>query len=184
MSPGWYPVRSSRRLTELDRRQGRCIGRRWKSTFVLGGDQTQAILNHGKTETSMKAFIAAGVVTVCALAAQPARTQEGKEQDINFWMKKKLDYSQAILSGLATADFDAINKNATSMDRLSKLEKFVRRSDAEEYRAQLRVFLAANKDLIKATEKKNIDGATLAFTQMTLSCVNCHKALRDEKKKK
>lgn len=131
----------------------------------------------------MKSFVMLAVVALCALVAQPARPQENKEQDMNFWMKKKLDYSQAILSGLATADFDAIGKNATSMDRLSKLEKFVRRSDAEEYRAQLRVFLAANKDLMTAAEKKNIDGATLAFTQMTLSCVNCHKALRDEKKK-
>lgn len=131
----------------------------------------------------MKSFVVLTGITLCALVAQPARPQENKEQDMNFWMKKKLDYSQAILSGLATADFDAISKNATSMDRLSKLEKFVRRSDAEEYRAQLRVFLAANKDLITAAEKKNIDGATLAFTQMTLSCVNCHKALRDEKKK-
>jgi hypothetical protein len=130
----------------------------------------------------MRIILAATVVALCALAAQQAWAQEGREQDVNFWMKKKLDYSQSILSGLATADFDAIGKNAESMSRLSKLEKWVRRSDADEYRAQLRVFLAANKDLTRAAEQKNIDGATLAFTQMTFSCVNCHKALRDEKK--
>ena len=130
----------------------------------------------------MKAFFATAVIALCALAAHRAWGQEGREQDMNFWMKKKLEYSQAILSGLATADFDAIGNNAERMGRLSKLEKWVRRSDAEEYRAQSRVFLAANKDLILAAERKNIDGATLAFTQMTISCVNCHKALRDEKK--
>ena len=131
----------------------------------------------------MRAFITAAVVIVCPLAGLAVWAQEGKEQEMNFWMKKKLDYSQNILSGLATADFGAIGKNAESMARLGKLETFIRRSNAEEYRAQLRVFLAANKELTLAAEKKNIDGATLAFTQMMLSCVNCHKALRDEKKK-
>ncbi len=101
---------------------------------------------------------------------------------MNFWMKKKLEYSQNILSGLATADFDAIGKNAEGMNRLSKVEKWARRTDAEEYRAQLRVFLTANQDLIRQADRKNIDGATLAFTQITLSCVNCHKVLRDQKK--
>ena len=129
-----------------------------------------------------RTLIVAPVVALCLLIALPANAQEGKEQDMNFWMKRKLEYSQNILSGLATADFEAISKNAESMGRLSRLEQWVRRTDAEEYRTQLRVFLTANKDLIREADRKNIDGATLAFTQITLSCVNCHKVLRDQKK--
>ena len=35
-------------------------------------------------------------------------------------------------------------------------------------------------ELIRHSNEKNLDGATLAFTQMTLSCVNCHQQLRED----
>ena len=93
-------------------------------------------------------------------------------------MQKKLEYSKNILEGLATEDFDLISKNAAEMRKLSAFEAFVRYSDAQAYRTQLQVFDFANMELIRAAEEKNLDGAALAFTQSTISCVNCHKSLR------
>jgi len=33
--------------------------------------------------------------------------------------------------------------------------------------------------LIKAAKEKNLDGATLAYLEMTSSCVKCHKHVRE-----
>ena len=34
-------------------------------------------------------------------------------------------------------------------------------------------------DLVKQAKAKNIDGATLAYVKLTMSCVQCHKFIRD-----
>jgi len=92
-------------------------------------------------------------------------------------MKKKLEYSQNILSGLAIEDFASIRKNATSMKALDVLEKYVH-PRSNDYRMQLQTFQFANDELIRNAREKNVDGAALAYVQLTMSCVNCHKVLR------
>lgn len=111
-------------------------------------------------------------------ADKPAEVEAKVEQTTSFWMQKKLEYSQHILSGLALEDFEQIGRSAQAMQRLGKIEAFVRRHDTGAYRTQFRVFQFANEELIRFAADKNIDGAALAFTQLTLSCVNCHKQLR------
>jgi hypothetical protein len=48
------------------------------------------------------------------------------------------------------------------------------------YQTQLQVFRFASNELVRLAEEKNLDGASLAYTQMTISCVNCHKFLRQQ----
>ncbi len=105
--------------------------------------------------------------------AEPEQEPKG-----SFWMEKKMEYSQKILQGLATGDYDAIAKPARSMNALTQMEKWVR-SGVPEYRTQLQIFQSANQQLVKMAEDKNLDGAALAYVQLTLSCVNCHKVVRD-----
>ncbi len=76
------------------------------------------------------------------------------------------------------ADFDAIGKTARTMNSLTHMEKWVR-GTTPEYRTQLRFFENANEQIIRAADKENLDGAALAYVQLTLSCVNCHKVVRD-----
>lgn len=111
-----------------------------------------------------------------ALAEEP----EPSLENVSYWMSRKLTLSQDVLAGLALKDFDKIVKAAGQMDRLNSIEKFVRGQNAE-YRAQLDLFRYANKALIRNADQENLDGATLAFNQLTLSCVNCHKVVRDGK---
>ena len=91
-------------------------------------------------------------------------------------MQKKLEYSGKILAGLAREDFEEIGKNARSMNALTQMEKWVR--GTAEYRTQLRIFQNANEQLIRMADEEKLDGAALAYVQLTLSCVNCHKAVR------
>jgi cytochrome c556 len=108
--------------------------------------------------------------------AQVAGAAENEEP--SYWMKKKMEYSEKILAGLAKADFAEIEKNARSMNSLSQIESWVR-AGAPEYKSQLATFRSANKSLIRMAQEEDVDGATLAFMQLTQSCVQCHKLIRD-----
>ena len=63
------------------------------------------------------------------------------------------------------------------MKSLNLIESFVRRKTPG-YEVQLKVFAFSTDELIRNAKEQNTDGATLAFTQMTVSCVNCHKEIR------
>jgi hypothetical protein len=124
------------------------------------------------------AIVSAPVCLPSSSRAEEPEKPQAKQGVRSFWMEKKLDYSQAILSGLATADFDEVGKNARAMNGLSEIEKFVR-GKTPGYRTQLKFFRFTNDELIRQSDRGNLDGAALAFTQLTLTCVNCHKHIRD-----
>lgn len=109
------------------------------------------------------------------LAEQPKG--EAKPEDTSFWMRKKLEYSGRILEGLAKEDYEEIGKAARSMRALTHMERWVR-AGMPEYRTQLRNFERANDQLIRHADEKQLDGAALAYVQLTLSCVDCHKVIR------
>ncbi len=127
----------------------------------------------------MRRRIVAGVLAILLLPLA-LTAEDGKEDnEPSFWMKQKLKYSQEILNGLAQEDYELIAKNATAMQGLNKIEFFVRQKP-EGYRTQLKSFQFSVNELVRNAEDENIDGATLAFTQMTISCVNCHKEVRKQ----
>jgi len=113
------------------------------------------------------------------------KSRGGDDQPNNrngsLWMKQKLGASQNILAGLTTADYESIEKNARSMIAIGYLEKWVR-ADTPGYQTMLRDFDFANKSLVLAAREKNLDGATVAYLQLTLSCVHCHRIVRDGRK--
>jgi hypothetical protein len=114
---------------------------------------------------------------VAVAPGQEKKPSDEAQNTPSFWMQKKLEYSQNILAGLAEADFDKIAENAQAMQGLSKVEWFVR-SRTPGYRTQLEIFLDANADLVKQAKQENLEGASFAFTQLTISCVNCHRKIR------
>jgi cytochrome c556 len=133
----------------------------------------------------MRKSLAALTMLVVTLAAFPASGDEpakksGEDQG-SIWMKQKLSASQFILAGLTKGDFDAIDKNASSMLTVAYFEQWFR-SDMPNYKTMMKDFEYANKALMLAAREKNLDGATLAYMQQTVSCVNCHKIVRDVKK--
>jgi len=92
-------------------------------------------------------------------------------------MDVKVQESQLVFAALARADFDAIAQSTKKLKTLSALEGFVRRSTPG-YRTQLRSFEFAVDEIQLQAKRQNIEGVALAFNQLTLSCVNCHKLLR------
>ncbi len=102
----------------------------------------------------------------------------GEEKTSSDQMKKKVEYSKNILEALVKEDFEGITKNAKALNKLG--EQRWRDAESPEYRTQNQVFWFTSGALVMAGEQENMDGAVLAYTQLTMSCVNCHKILRRE----
>ncbi len=119
--------------------------------------------------------IANVIVGMLLLASCCTAGEKRKTEDL---MQKKLEYSSNILAGLTNEDFELIAKNAQALHDFGK-QKWLE-TDSPEYRTQNQVFWFTSAALLLAAENKNIDAATLSYTQMTFSCVNCHKLLRKQ----
>lgn len=121
------------------------------------------------------AFVLA--VLLMTLVFVPRAAAEEEEDGKMSLMRKKLVQTQRILEGLTTEDYELIAKNARKLNKLTVLEKWVR-ANTLEYKSQLSMFQQANRELIRFADDKNLDGASLAYLQLTLTCVNCHKQVR------
>jgi hypothetical protein len=92
-------------------------------------------------------------------------------------MRAKLEHSQKVLEGLTTEDFDMIAKGAGQMEVLSQ-EAAWQVLQTPEYRLQSGEFRRAVRGLKDAAAKKNLEGAALAYVEVTLKCVRCHAYVR------
>jgi hypothetical protein len=125
-----------------------------------------------KRSTSLAVLAAMGGIGLLGGAEQPP----AKPKTL---MQRKLDHAQRMLEGLAVEDYALIAQHARAMNDLGLLEKS-RHAESMSYQTQLQVFRFANDELVRLAEEKNLEGALLAYTQMTISCVNCHKYLRQQ----
>lgn len=122
--------------------------------------------------------VAAGFTTLAARGGED-EPEPKKRTFASVGMRIKLDLAREILTGLTTDDFEIVEKNAVAMQGLNELERFAR-AKTPGYDTQLRIFRFTTTELVEAAKEKNLDRATLAYTQMTINCVNCHKHLRKE----
>lgn len=98
----------------------------------------------------------------------------------NPFMQLKLKNSQAALNGIAVGNFDTVAEAADYLVRLSKKAEF-QKKDVPDYERFNEEFRRSAERLLKAARAKNQDGATLAYVQLSTTCVDCHKHLRDLK---
>lgn len=136
----------------------------------------------------MKRFLIVALLLV-GLMALPSSSSTGDQKPdkevkkkASLWMKAKTKLSQDILVGLTEADFEKIAKNAKALNLVDYFEVVARAKTDDEYRQQASLFASANLELIRQAEAKNIFGATLAYNQLTVSCVQCHVIVRKSTK--
>jgi hypothetical protein len=101
---------------------------------------------------------------------KPTKTQE--------LMQKKLKCSQSVLEGVALNDFDKIADNADQLIAISQKAEWVV-VKTPQYELFSNQFRKAAESLGKNAKAKNLDGAALDYVDLTMTCVKCHKYVRE-----
>ena len=92
-------------------------------------------------------------------------------------MHKKLAASQSVLEGLVVEDFDLVAEGAKQLKATATAAEFMAFNDPL-YIEQAEDFRRVVNKLAVAAKEKRLDGATLGYMDMTMSCVECHKHVR------
>lgn len=121
----------------------------------------------------------AGLAALTLLAAGAAAQQQRTRAE---FMRQKLVFASQLLEGLTVENYDLIEKNARSLKRLSMAAEWEVPGipHVEEYLPQTAEFQRLCDEIMKAARERNLDGATLGYTRLTLNCVNCHKYVRGD----
>jgi len=120
-------------------------------------------------------FVLAALAMITAIWLANVRAEQPNK--VSKFMRAKLGHSQKILEGLATDDLEMVAENAQDLSLLS-LEAGWQVLQTEDYQQQSREFRRATDALKSAAKKKNLDGAALAYVDVTMKCINCHKYVR------
>jgi hypothetical protein len=124
-------------------------------------------------------FLLAPLILALLFAdARSTYAQAGKESGVKGAMRQKVAYSQQVLVGITLEDYGLIANNAEKLVELSNKTNWYSRQ-VPEYELFLNEFRRNAQDLMKAGQQKNLDAASHAYVQMTLSCVSCHKFIRE-----
>src|SRR6185369_7701315 len=132
-----------------------------------------------KKELTMihKSLVALGCVLLVAAGLSPLQGQDKKQDKISEAAKKlmglKLKHSQTLLEGLALADFKKITSNAEELIQLTNKEDW-QVIKTVKYEMFSNEFRRSVETILQKAKDKNIDGATLGYMDMTMSCVRCH----------
>lgn len=125
-----------------------------------------------------------GIITVLAIAAGTSfatipQQEEKIEKTTKPFMQRKLDASRDIVSGLAMEDFTLISKSGQDLMLLSHDADW-KVITTPQYLQLSADFRGSAGRLRDAASAKNLDGSTLAYFEVTLNCVRCHKYIRED----
>jgi hypothetical protein len=129
--------------------------------------------------------IALSIVTLALLvpplsgdSGLPQNAQSGDSKKVSELMRKKLGHAQKVLEGIALNDFDMILNHADALMQLTKEIEW-RVIKTPRYEVQSNEFRRSVESLQEKATQKNLDGAALGYVELTLSCVKCHKYVRE-----
>jgi hypothetical protein len=95
-------------------------------------------------------------------------------------MQRKLRESQKALEAIALGKCEDIADHAEELIEVSKAASF-RVLKTPRYELYSKEFQQAAEAMAKNARAKNLDAATLNYVDLTLTCVKCHKHVREER---
>ena len=101
-----------------------------------------------------------------------------KPDDAAALMQKKLVHAQKLLEGIALADLDKVGEQARELAALSKQAEF-KVLKTVQYELHANDFRRSLEDIQKGVKQKNLDAAALGYLDLTMTCVRCHKHVRE-----
>ena len=98
-------------------------------------------------------------------------------------MQAKLAHTQAVLEGLALADYEQVETNARALKRISQGGDWLAQ-ESETYFEFSAEFRKTCDDLINHSRAQSMQAIVADYTNLTHSCVACHDYLRMERQTK
>lgn len=130
-------------------------------------------------------FLVLCVVAWASLRSGHGQKQDGKKDapadqkasEVAVFMHAKLDHCQKLLEGLTRENYDLIRVHAQELSLLSQAAQW-QVIQTPQYLERSVEFRRAADALKEAGRNRNLDGAALAYVDMTMKCIECHKYVR------
>lgn len=126
-------------------------------------------------------FIMLAIVSLILFATAGSSQEKKPKKELpktTALMVDKLKNAQGLIEALAIEDFAKIQKHSDELMRISKAAEWTVYKTPQ-YEVQTNNFRRALDTLTQKAKAKNLDGATLAYVDMTVTCVRCHQYCRD-----
>jgi hypothetical protein len=127
-----------------------------------------------------KPWIVGGAAALALVVLATAWGHSQQPNRVAAFMRLKLQHAQNALAGLAVADYEAIARAGQQISLLTQDAQWQVLQTPDYLRNSIEFRHAADR-LTKAGRDKNLDAATLAYVELTMRCVSCHKHVRDVK---
>jgi len=141
-----------------------------------------------------------GVVIVAAVAAggavmgsgpkkdgpAPDKKADAKQPDPTtqqLLMRDKLTHAKDALDGLTVEDYGKVANSARMLRMISRAASWYV-LDSEEYTRHSKNFQEQAADLERHARAKNLDAASLDYMRISMTCIQCHKYVREARPKK
>lgn len=111
-------------------------------------------------------------------AAQTQNTDLRSPVEFEALMQRKLDSAQSLIKGLALEDYKLMAREAQQLQLLS-LDAGWNVLQTEDYARISTEFRQAARKVAKASKDKNLDAAGLGYFQLTMTCIDCHRHVRN-----
>jgi hypothetical protein len=118
------------------------------------------------------------VALVVAPAARPRVADE--KQDRDALMREKLELAQKVFAALSKNELAGAATDAASLAALTRDARW-RIRETPEYLSRSVEFERAATTLSSMAAGKNVEGAALAWVQLSTQCFDCHRWLRQSK---
>jgi hypothetical protein len=126
-------------------------------------------------------FVALVLALLLPLPTLSGHGGEPKKDDkLHELMQRKLAASQKVLEGIAVNDFGQIRKQADELIDISKQTEW-RVLKSPQFELHSNDFRRIAENLGQNAKDKNLDGAALNYVELTLTCVKCHKYIRERR---
>jgi hypothetical protein len=119
-------------------------------------------------------LVAAAAILVTVHGLAQAQKPERPTQP---FMRQKLIYAQGILEGITLEKYDLVITNATRLRDMSQTNAFLRLGNPG-YLERMTNFQHAVDRLKAAATEQSLQRAEEAYSQVTASCIECHRFFR------
>jgi hypothetical protein len=133
------------------------------------------------TWAALAAGIAAAAAACCCVVQEPPPAKPPTSNQL--LMRDKLSFASKAIEGLSMEDYDKIAEAGNMMGIISRAASW-HIIPTEQYARMSRNFQEQAKDLERHAKEKNLDAAAMDYMRISLTCVQCHNYIRDNRRKK